>query len=73
MLSNPRQPWILDYRYWISDSLSVEFGYQIPVASRIPDSLSCIPDSKVQDSGSHKPKVLDPGIQFSLHGAAGRF
>ena len=24
-------------------------GFQIPIAGEIPDSLSCIPDSKIQD------------------------
>ena len=27
-----------------------------PIVRRIPDPLSCIPDSKAQDSGSHKQK-----------------
>ena len=37
---SPRQSWIPDYRYWI------------PVPGTcILDSLSCIPDSKAQDSG----------------------
>ena len=39
-----------DSRYWILDSLSVELGLRIPVASGIPNSLSYIPDSKAQDS-----------------------
>ena len=32
----------------------------IPILSRIPDSLSCIPDSKVQDPGIHTQKF--PGF-----------
>ena len=32
-------------------SLSVELGFWIPIIGAIPDSLSCIPDSKTQDSG----------------------
>ena len=35
-------------------SLSVERGFWIPIVSGIPDSLSCIPDSKAQESGLHK-------------------
>ena len=31
-------------------SLSVECGFWIPIINGIPDSLSCIPDSKAQDS-----------------------
>ena len=53
------QSWIRDStpliaysRYWIS----VELGFWIPVVSGILDSLSCIPDSKAQDSGFHIPK-----------------
>ena len=42
-------------------SLSVKFGFWIPSFSRIPDSLSCIPDSKAQDSGFHKKKF--PGVR----------
>ena len=38
-------PWILDSRYWIPDSLSVELGYRIPIVCGILDSFSCIPDS----------------------------
>ena len=34
--------------------LSVELGFWIPIVSGIPDSLSCIPDSKAQDFGFHK-------------------
>ena len=34
--------------------LSVELGFRIPFVSGIPDSFSCIPDSKTQDSGFHK-------------------
>ena len=53
------QSWIRDStpliaysRYWIS----VELGFWIPVVTGILDSLSCIPDSKAQDSGFHIPK-----------------
>ena len=42
---NPRQSWILDSTPRILDP-----------RYWIPDSLSCIPDSKVPDSGSHKQK-----------------
>ena len=38
--------------------LSVELGLLIPIFSRIPDSLSCIPDSKTPYSGFHKQKCL---------------
>ena len=32
--------WIPDFRYWITDFLTVELGLQIPIASGIPDSTS---------------------------------
>ena len=41
-----------------SDLFLVELGFWIPILSRIPDSLSCIPESKVRDSGCHKQNVL---------------
>ena len=34
------------------------FGFWIPIVSGIPDCLSCIPDSKAQDSEFHKPKIF---------------
>ena len=37
-------PWIL--RYWVP----VELGFWIAVVRGIPDTLSCVPDSKAQDS-----------------------
>ena len=39
-------------------SFSVELGFLIPFVTGIPDSLSCIPDSKDQDSRFHKRKFL---------------
>ena len=57
MQGNPRQSWILDSTQWIPDfqapnpgSLSMELGFPIPIVSGIPDSLSCIPDSRAPDS-----------------------
>ena len=38
-------------------SLSVELGFWIIIASGIPDSLSCIPDSKDQSSAFHRQKI----------------
>ena len=50
---------------WIVDSgfqvLSMELGFLIPIVNRIPDSLSCVPDSKAQDSRLHKQNF--PGFQ----------
>ena len=43
-------------------------GLWIPIAIGIPDSLSCIPDSKVQDSGSKN--FPDSGIWIPLHGVS---
>ena len=39
-----------------SRSVSVELGFRIRIVSGIPDSYTCIPDSKAQDSGFHKQK-----------------
>ena len=47
-------------------SLSVELGFWIPIVSGIPDSVSCIPDSKTRDSGFHKQNF--PGFRVPLHG-----
>ena len=52
-------------------------GFQIPIVSRILDSLRCIPDPKprIPDSGFHKQipefwklKLPDSGIGIPLHG-----
>ena len=58
--------WIAYCRFRISgtgfQSLSLEIGFWTPIAivSGIPDSLSCIPDSKTQYPGFHKQKF--PGF-----------
>ena len=39
----------------------MELGFRISIVSGIPDSLSCIPDSKAQDSGFHKQRF--PGLR----------
>ena len=53
-----------------SDSLSVELGFRIPIVSGIPDSLSCFPDSKAQDSGFRRfPEFGNSGIRIPLAGA----
>ena len=40
----------------------MELGFRIPILSGIPDSFSCIPDSKVQDSRFHKQSF--PGFRI---------
>ena len=55
--------WVLESRSWISDSNCYK---------GIPDSYSCIADSKAQDSGFHKqkfprsriPQTKDPGFDM---------
>ena len=42
--------WIPGSREWILVSLSVKVVFRILISSGIPDSLSCIPDSRCQDS-----------------------
>ena len=56
----------VDSTAWISDSLSEELGSWIPIDSEIPDSLSCIPDFKAQDSGFHKRQKF-AGFRNLLH------
>ena len=60
-MSNQGHSWILDSTSWDygfqlldSGSLSVEVGFWIPIVSGVPDSLTCIQDSIVQDSRFHK-------------------
>ena len=52
--------------FWIPDtefqSLLVKLGFWITIVSGIPDSSSCIPDLKAQDSEFHKQKV--PGFRI---------
>ena len=59
---------------------NLDSGFRIPILSRIPDSLSCIPDSKALDSRFLKEKcswilesksknITDSGIRIPLHGA----
>ena len=51
-----------------SRSFSVELGFRIRIVSEIPDSYTCIPDSKAQDSGFHKqrfPRFRIPNAKIS--------
>ena len=61
--------WIAYLGFWIPgtrlQSLSVELGFRIPIVSRIPDSLNCIPDSKAQEYRfSSISDFLDSGSGF---------
>ena len=77
MQGNPRQSWILDFMLWISDSrysiphsLLVETEFQIPIISRISDSLSFILDSKACNFPDSINKTFpDSGIWINLHEA----
>ena len=55
-----RQSYILDsgFRNWISDSLSVEPGFWIPIGKGIADSLNCI-------DRIPKPRILMPQAKIS--------
>ena len=53
------------HRSWFQ-SLWVELQFWIPVVCGIPDSLSCIPDSKAQDSRFHKQNFPGFGNPDSL-------
>ena len=61
--------WLAYLGFWIPgtrlQSLSVELGFRIPIVSRIPDSLNCIPDSKAQEYRfSSISDFLDSGSGF---------
>ena len=43
-------------------SLSLELGFWIPIASAIMDSLSCIPDSNIQEYGFYMQ--IFPGFRI---------
>ena len=43
MQGSPRRSWILDSRYWISDSLPVELGVRIPIVSGIRITAASFP------------------------------
>ena len=57
-----------------SKSFSEELGFRIPIVSGIPDSYSCIPDSKAKDSefymqkfpGSRNPDSLTWGERRNM-------
>ena len=53
--------------------LSVELEFWISIVSGIPDSLSCIPDSKAQDCRFHQQKFPDSEILIPLHGVISIF
>ena len=50
--------WIVDSRYWIQDSLSIELALRIPIAAgfRIPEAEFRIPRVEFQNP---KPKIPD--------------
>ena len=48
-------------------SLTVELGFRIAIVSGIPDSLSCIPDSKAQDSAYSTSKNFPKVPHMELH------
>ena len=65
---NPRHSWIPDYtprildsRYWILDSLSVELGFWITIVSgiQIPWSIFQIPKPRIRDSTRNISHILD--------------
>ena len=53
----------MDFEFQVLDSLSLELGFRIPVVTGISDSLTCIPDSKAQESGSHNSNFPDSKFQ----------
>ena len=66
--------------FWIPgngfQSLSLELGFWFSIASAIPDSLSCSPDSKAQDSGFHMQifsRFPIPQLKFPRFAYMGRY
>ena len=59
--------WIPPHGFRISGtrfrSVLVGLGFWISIVSGIPDSLSCIPDSRAQDSGFYWQNFPDSGFQ----------
>ena len=53
----------VDSGFQVQDSGQWNFEFWIPVVNGIPDSLSCFPDSKAQDSGFYKQNFLDSEIR----------
>ena len=53
----------MDFEFQVLDSLSLELRFRIPVVTGISDSLTCIPDSKAQESGSHNSNFPDSKFQ----------
>ena len=69
------QSWILDSRYWIADSLSVELGFWITVESWIADFKAQhfrVPQTKASRIADWASKNFpDFGIRITLHVATG--
>ena len=56
------------FQVLLSTSFSVELRFRISIASGIPDSYSCIPDSNARDSGLQKqkfPRFRNPHAKIS--------
>ena len=53
----------MDFEFQVLDSLSLKLGFRIPIVTGISDSLTCIPDSKAQESGSHNSNFPDSKFQ----------
>ena len=50
-----------------SEGIQKSLGFWIPFVSGIPDSLSCIPESKAQDSGFYWQKFPRLWNPYPLH------
>ena len=60
LMQNSLGFWILRYGFWILDSLLVKLGFQIPIISGIPDSLSWISESRYLFPGDKMATVRWP-------------
>ena len=53
----------VDFEFQVLDSLSLKLGTRIAIVTGISDSLTCIQDSKAQESGSHNSNFPDSKFQ----------
>ena len=53
----------MGFEFQVLDSLSLKLGIRIAIVTGISDSLTCIPDSKAQESGSYTSNFPDSKFQ----------
>ena len=53
----------MDFEFQVLDSLSLKLGIRKPIVTGTSDSLTCIPDFKALESGSHNSNFPDSKFQ----------